>query len=96
MPDTFATSSALSGVPPPWKPRAPAGVTVIVFPTEPLTSSVFASTAFIDKSITIASAIERARIATIETVRMVLRKAFLVPRATTLIEDAVCASHPVG
>ena len=63
-----------------------------MFPIEVFTLSIFVCTAFSDSSITSASAITSARIATIDTVRMLLRNAFLVPRPTTLIEDAVSGS----
>ena len=89
----LAISAAVSGSPPPWKPRAPAGVTVTVLPTLAFTSSIRACTAFSDSSITSASAIVNARIAVIEMLRMVFRNAFLTPLVVTLI-GAACRGHP--
>jgi hypothetical protein len=73
--------------------RAPAGVTVTVLPTPAFTSSMRACTAFSDSSITEASAIDRARIAVIEMLRMVLRNAFFTPLVVTLIPSE-WRSHP--
>jgi hypothetical protein len=89
----FVISAAVSGSPPPWNPRAPAGVTVTVLPTLPFTSSMRAWTAFNDRSITRANAMVRARIAVIEMLRMVFRNAFFTPLVVTLIPSA-CRRHP--
>jgi hypothetical protein len=89
----FVICAAVSGSPPPAKPRAPAGVTVTVLPTLAFTSSMRACTAFSDSNMTKANAMVSARIAVIEMLRMVLRNAFFTPLVVTLIPPA-CRAHP--
>jgi hypothetical protein len=74
------TSAAERGLPPPLKPCEPAGVTVMVVPTDWARLVVRLLTAWTESSITSARPKLIERMSTIETVRMVLRYAFFTPR----------------
>lgn len=92
-----AMFAAVSGLPPPKpKPPNPAGVTEMVLPDVVETALMRWRTAWSERIMTSASAKLIPRIRTIETVRMVLRKAFFVPRATVPIQAtwSLCMDEP--
>jgi hypothetical protein len=77
----------LSGLPPPKpKPPNPAGVTEIVLPDDDDTALIRCRTAWSERIITSASAKLMPKMSTIETVRIVLRNAFRVPRRIVPID----------
>jgi len=74
------TLLALSGVPLPANPKAPAGETVMVVPVEDRTELILDSTALRAMSMEIDRAMATAKMTTTPTERMVLRKALRTPR----------------
>ena len=87
------TFEALSGVPPPWKPKKPFGETVIVVPVVARTLAILAETASRAISMEIDKAIATARIVTTPTVRIVLRKVLRTPR---LMEPIATSSATIN
>jgi hypothetical protein len=83
-----AMFAALRGFPPPNpNPPNPAGATVISVPDEDDTAEIRCATAWCERIMTRASPKLIPRMSTIESVRMELRKAFLVPRRIEPIYD---------
>ena len=75
-----STSDCLSGVPPPAKPKKPAGETVMVVPVVERTEAILEFTASRAISIEIDKAIATARMTTTPTERMAFRNVFRTPR----------------
>ena len=81
----FVNCASVNGSPPPSKPRAPAGDTVIMLPIELLTESILVCTPWRATSIASAKPMDRPSIMTIEKVRTTLRNALRTPRLTVFI-----------
>ena len=75
----------VSGVPPPWKPKKPAGETLIVVPVVARTDEILLVTAWCASSMEIDSPMDSASMAMMPTERMVLRKALRSPRTKTFM-----------
>ena len=81
----MAICVSVKGLPPPEKPRTPAGLIDTVLPTELSTELIFWPTAWWATNIASDKPIIRPSIRTIEKVRIVFRKAFRIPLVTTFI-----------
>ena len=81
----LVTSADVRGSPPPWPPRAPAGLTVRLLPTEALSELTLAATAWLATSMDSARPIATAKMTTTAPVRTLFRNALPTLRAMTLI-----------